>query len=513
MSWSAPSRRAFIQCAAALALGPALAGCIPVPRPSPLARGLIIGLGAEPAGLDPLQQTGLIEASVYANVFDPLLMLDRDGALQPALAESYRPLDSRTWEFRLRSGIRFHNGEPFDSASVRATVERMLDPAVKSPVRAQLASIERVETPDPGTAIVVTRQPFAPLLSELSALMMLPPQTLLQSDPDTLDQRPIGTGPFRFAEWLPGQRVVLTAEPSHWRGTPSVSRLEFRSIPEDSARLIALRAGELDLATGVPAQAVHEIASRGIRVVDRPGIQTLYLRLNARKPPLDDRRVRQALALAVNADEIITTLYGGRARRVNGPYPPEVFAYDSSAPPQAYDPQRARALLREAGLEPGAQLVLESPRGRYPADLEVAQALVGYFAAVGLRVDLRTVEWGAYLAKVQGGQGEHLFLLAGTNRTFDPHFTLARLYANASLFGQYYYGNARIDELAGQAAASLDSQQRRARYAAILAMLRDDVPAIWLAQLNDIYGVSGLAEWAPRADSLLWMYDATTRQA
>ena len=134
--------------------------------------------------------------------------------------------------------------------------------------------------------------------------------------------------------------------------------------------------------------------------------------------------------------------------------------------------------------------------------------LAGYFGEVGVRVDIRIVEWAAYLAKLEAGQGEHLFLLAGTNRTFDPHFTIVRLYANSSPFGLHYYGNPRVDSLAAEAAATLDPDRRRSLYHQILAILRADVPAIWLAQLDDLYGLQGRVTWTPRADSLLWMHGA-----
>jgi peptide/nickel transport system substrate-binding protein len=500
----------------ALAATPLLAACLPTRSPSagaparasaPSGR-LVVAQGADPASLDPLQQTGLVEASVYGNVFEALMSLDASGNLGPGLAESYQALNERTWEFKLRDGVRFHNGEPFEATSVRATVEAMLDPAGKSPVRAQLGAIERVETPDPRTARIVTRQPFAPLLAELTGLMMLPPGVLAAGGSAALAQQPIGTGPFRFAEWIHDDHLALEANRDYWGDPPGVGRLEFRPVPESATRMASLQTGGVDLATNVPVDAITPLQRQGLQVITRPGIQTLYLRLNARKPPLDDVRVRQALAAAVDSQRIVDALYGGHARRVNGPFPPEVFGYDPAAPLQAYNPDRARALLREAGQGSGLSLVMETPVGRYPSDREVAQALVGFFQGVGVQVELRTVEWGAYLNRLQAGQGEHLFLLAGTNRTFDPHFTVVRLYANAAPFGKLYYGNGRIDGLADEAAATLDPDRRRALYGQILAILRQDVPAIWLAQLDDLYGLAKDVQWTPRADSLLAMAGA-----
>jgi peptide/nickel transport system substrate-binding protein len=472
-----------------------------------------VALGAEPASLHPLLQTGLLEASVYANVFDPLVALDADGRPQPALAEAWEARDGRTWVFRLREGVAFHNGERFDAESVRFTVGRMLDPTTASPIRAQLDAIERVETPDPRTAVVVTKQPFAPLLAELTGLMMLPPRHAARVGVDGLARHPIGTGPFRFVEWARGERIVLEANRQHWRGGPAIARLELRAIGEPLARWAALRAGEVDLATGVSPEQVASLEADGLRVLSRPGVQTLYVRLNARKPPLDDPRVRRAIAHAVDVDAVIRTAYGGRARRVNGPYPPEVFGYDAEAPPQRYDPGLARALLREAGIGDGAVLTLEAPRGRYPKDEQVVQLIASHLAEAGLKTQTRALEWATYLEKVTSGAGEHLFLLAGTNRTFDPHFTIARIYADASPMGRAYYGNPEIDVLAARAAAAIDPEARRALYRRILDTLRRDVAALWIAQLDDVYAARPGVVWEPRADSLLWIGSGRIEQA
>jgi len=336
--------------------------------------------------------------------------------------------------------------------------------------------------------------------------MIVPPVHTAQVGQGGLTAQPVGTGPFRFVEWVKDDRIVLKANGQHWRGRPRVERLEFRPVPDVAARLAAVRTGQVDLVTNVPHEQVAILERDGIQVATRPGIQALYIRLNMRKPPLDDLRVRQAIAHAVDLDQVIATVYGGRARRLNGPYPPEVFAYDLDAPLQAYDPERARSLLRAAGVGEETTLIFETPRGRYPKDDQLVQVIAAYLAEAGVQVRLQVTDWAAYLEKVQAGQGEHLFLLAGTNRTFDPHFTITRLYASASAFGGAYYGNPEIDGLAAQAAATLDPEGRRSLYYQVLQILRADVPAIWIAQLDDLYAARAGLTWQPRADSLLWLH-------
>jgi peptide/nickel transport system substrate-binding protein len=506
-------RRTLLVGAMAALAAPALQGCFPRGRPSPSAMPpsgrLVVAQGADPATLHPLLQTGLVEASAYGNIFDSLVALDAEGRLQPSLAESWQVRDEHAWVFSLRTGVSFHNGEPFDAESVRFTVERVLDAATGSPIRPQLSAIDRVEVPDSHTAVIVTHGPFSPLLAELTGLMMVPPRYTSQVGYAGLASQPVGTGPFRFVERVKDDRIVLEAHGEHWRGAPAVGRLELRPLPDATSRLAAVRTGQVDLATNVPHEHVEGLERDGIRVATRPGIQALYVRLNMRKPPLDDIRVRQAIAHAVDIDQIIATVYGGRARRINGPYPPEVFGYDNHFAWHPHDPERARWLLRAAGVSEGTTLVFETPRGRYPKDDQVVQVLAGYLADVGLQTRIQVVDWAAYLDKLQAGQGEHLFLLAGTNRTLDPHFTIVRLYTNGGAFGRAYYGNPEVDSLASEAAATLEPRGRELLYHRILALLRADVPALWIAQLDDLYAVRPGLIWRPRPDSLLWLHGAS----
>jgi peptide/nickel transport system substrate-binding protein len=512
MTMQLDRRHFLVGLGAGLAM-PALQACLP--RSAPGARRgaapdrLVVAQAADPASLHPLLETGLVEASAYGTIYDPLVTLDADGHLVTALAESWERLDERSWRFRLRPGVTFHDGEPFEATSVRFTIERLLDPASSSPIRAQLDAIDRVETPDPRTAVIVTKQPFAPLIAELTQLMMLPPLYTSEHGLESLAERPNGTGPFRLVERVRDERIVQERNEQYWGGSPSVRTLEVRSLPETATRMAAVRSGAVDLAVNVPSDQVSTLPSEGMQVVGRPGVQALYVRLHARKPPLDDVRVRRAIVHAVDVERIIASLYGGRARRITGPYPPEVLGYDAATPPPTYDPELARALLRQAGIGEGAEIVFEAPRGRYPKDDQVALAVAGYLERVGLRVQLRSLEWAAYLKKVQAGDGEHLFLLAGTNRTFDPHFTITRLYATGSVFGRAYYGNREIDALAAAAASAVDVERRRALYIDIVARLRADVPALWLAQLDDLYAARPGLEWQPRADSLLRPMAAT----
>ncbi|MFN8523737.1 MAG: ABC transporter substrate-binding protein [Chloroflexota bacterium] len=444
-----------------------------------------MAIPADPASLNPLAQTGLIEAGAYLNVYETLLSAVPGGPPAPLLAESVTALDPTTWGVRLRPGVSFQNGEAFDAESVKYSVDTALDPANASPIRAQLQSIQGVEVVGDHAVRITTREPFAPLPAELSTLAMLPPRHATAVGLKGLETAPVGTGPYRLERRVADERLEFRAHAGYWGPAPSAERAELVVLPDGATRVLALLAGEVDVATGLTPEAAATAGASGLRVTSAPGIQSLYLRLHARRPPLDDVRVRRAIGLAIDVQAIIREIYGGHARPLGAPFPEDVMPFEAAeAPP--FEPDTARRLIVEAGMDPSVPIVLEAPRGRYPRGEDVAQVVSGYLGAIGLTVETRLLEWGTYLQKVSAGQGEHLFLLAGTNRTYDPHFTLARLYGNGSVFGREYYGSPTIDGPIAEAAATLEPTVRQGRYGAILAQLRADVPAIWLAQLNDL---------------------------
>ena len=355
-------RRALTVVAAVLALAtPTPAADAPSERNAELR----VAIPWTPENLDPTMNLSSIRAAVGASMFDSLVGRDASGKLVPELAESWTLLDDTTWQLRLRRGVVFHDGEPFNAEAVRFTVQRVLDPEQKSPNRATISEITRVDVVDDLTVNLVTKQSYAPLLNRLIDFPILPPKYTAEKGNAAFARRPVGTGPFRFVALVKDEHLTVEAFDKHWRGAPRIQRIVFKPIPEPFTRSAALRNGEVDVITTVPPSLARELESvRGVRVQRVPSTWQIYLGLNALKKPLSDVRVRQALNYATDVDSVVRNVLDGNGRRLEGPYTPNVFGYDASVKGYRPDPARARRLLAEAGYPDGLDVLLESPAGR-----------------------------------------------------------------------------------------------------------------------------------------------------
>ncbi|MBI5242757.1 MAG: ABC transporter substrate-binding protein [Elusimicrobia bacterium] len=304
-----------------------------------------------PATLDPQRQFSEKNHTILQQIFDGLIRLDPEGRVEPALARSWKRLDDRTVEFQLRSGVFFHDGEPFDAGSVRFSIRRYLDPATGFPARSFISTIEDAVVVDTHTVRIVTHRPDGLLLHRLAAFVLIvPPGYVRKNGPKALDGHPIGTGAFRFARWEKGRRIVLEANPSYWmEGYPKLKGLVFEFLPENR-QIDALLNGEVDLLTEMPGTATSRIARSGkASVVKKPTFYTIGFPLNTHAGPLRDRRAREALNLATDKRDLIRYDQLGNAEELATLSMPGEVGHDPDLLPYPYDPDRARRLLREAG--------------------------------------------------------------------------------------------------------------------------------------------------------------------
>src|SRR5437763_4331794 len=470
---------------------------------------LRVGIPWTPENLDPTMNLSSIRAAVGASMFDSLVGRDGSGKLVPELAESWKLLDDTTWQLRLRRGVIFHDGEPFNAEAVRFTFQRVLDPEQRSPNRATIAEIIRVDIVDDLTVNLVTRQPYAPLINRLLDFPMLPPKYTAEKGNQGMALRPVGTGPFRFVELIKDDRLVVEAFDRHWRGTPRVRRIVYKPIPEPFTRAAALPNNEVDLITTVPPSLARELERvGGIRVQRVPSTWIIYLGLNALKKPLSDVRVRQALNYATDVDSVIRNVLDGNGRRLEGPYTPNVFGYDASVKGYRPDPARARRLLAEAGYPDGLDIILESPAGRYQGDKEVAEALGGQWQKAGFRPKVQVAEWGAYFKRYLGKQFQDAYLLGtgGPMQDGDELFNLV-----SSKGRGLYYKNEKVDQLFDLGRSTLDPAARRKIYAELARAMVEDATWVFLLQQVDIYATRDRVTWTPRADQWMLFQTATLK--
>lgn len=490
-----------------LAIGVLLAA--PATAPAQPASELRMAIPWTPENLDPTMNLSSIRAAVGVSIFDSLVGRAADNRIVPQLAESWRLLDDLTWQFKLRKGVVFHDGEPFNAEAVRFTIERVLDPNQKSPNRANIAEIAKVEVLDDFTVNLVTRQPYAALLNRLIDFPIVPPKYTAEKGNAAVALRPVGTGPFRFVELVKDDHLVLEAFDRHWRGAPKIRRIVFKPIPEPFTRAAALRNNEVDLVTTLPPNLARELDRvAGIRVHRVPSTWIIYLGLNAFKKPLSDMRVRQALNYATDVDAIIKNVLDGNGRRLEGPLTPQMFGFDASVRGYSHDPAKARRLLAEAGYPDGLEITLEAPAGRYQGDKEIAEALGGQWAKAGFKPRVQVAEWGAYFKRYLSKQFQDAYLLGlgGPMQDGDELYNLV-----SSKGRGLYYKNEKVDLLFDQGRSTMDPAKRRKMYSELARVMVEDAAWVYLMQQVDIYASRDRLAWTPRPDQWMLFHDAALK--
>lgn len=485
-----------------LVSGVLLAG-LALPAAAQPAGRVVIAQGVDPTTLDPQNHDETPAYNVLLNIYDTLLFRDKDLKLIPWLAESWRVVNPTTWEFKIRRGVKFHNGEEVDAEAVKFSLERITNPELKLRQGIHLALIDRIEAPDKYTVRVLTKKPFPTLENQLALRgAIVPPKYFKEKDGAHLAKNPVGSGPYKFVRWMKDEAITMEANEQWWGGAPKVKTLLFRPIPEHTTRVAALQAGEVDIVVNVPPHLIKQVESNPKLYTSKaPSVRVIFLWVYTHQydrehklvgpfdGPTKDKRVRQALNYAVNVDEVIKSVLEGNGIRVATVLTSKHFGFDPKLQPYRQDVAKAKQLLAEAGYPNGVDLVLNSPDGRYLKDKEVAEAIGGQLSKAAIRTTVRTHEWGTYLNQmtyVHGGGP--LSLIGWGNTTWDADGTLTPLFRTGKIFSNYH--NPQFDGLLDEAATTVDPKARLALYSKALAIFLDDAPAIPLYQQMDIYGVS-----------------------
>ncbi|MDP8921373.1 MAG: ABC transporter substrate-binding protein [Chloroflexota bacterium] len=462
---------------------------------------LTVAQGIDPDTLDPVITSSSAVYSITLNIYDTLLTRNKEGKLEPGLATSYQSLDEKTWEVKLRENVKFHNGEPFDASAVKFTLERTLDPATKSVHASTLGTIETVEVVDPMTVRIVTKAPDTLLPGRLSMQngQIQPPKYAQEVGPDGLAKRPVGTGPFKFVSWQKDEAVTLEAVPDHWRG-PKVKTVVFKPIPEGAARVAGLKTGAVDIAAAVPPNDFESIKTgdrtTGVEVMSNRAFLLNLDTINFE--PFKDKRVRQALNYAVDVDAIIKNTLNGFGRRLNSSVIPEAFGYAPSLQPYPHDPEKAKALLAEAGYPNGFEVGLDTTDGRYPQDKEISTVVAGQLAKVGIDVRVQAFEWGSFYDGVQSKKRAPMHVIGMSTEQFDAdnafsvHFHSKR----GTIWSRWQ--NEEFDRLCDVARSTLDENARRQALQQAARIQHDEAAMVFLHQITYLYGINKRVQgWEP----------------
>jgi peptide/nickel transport system substrate-binding protein len=465
--------------------------------------------GAAPSGRILILQTvdaesldpNVLRSAVGLNIGQQVQEGLTDRALKPLLARSWKNLDDRTWEFELQPGVKFHNGEPFDAAAVKYSVERVLDESNKAPGRGILTPvIDKVEALSPTSVRISTKTPFALLLDVMLDVWMVPPQGSKQPDFAT---KGWGTGPYRVKEWVRNERVVLEANPDYWGPKARIGEVVFRPVGEASTRVVELRSGNADLITIVPSTAVPDLDSANLGKLQRRSIQTMRIVFKADAPPFNDVKVRQAANYAVDKEGILRGILRGAGYVMNGAVAADMFGHNEALKPYEYDPEKAKALLKESGatnLEVGFQM----PSGRFLGDKAIGEAVVDQLNKVGFKATGNFMDFGTWIQQFnKGGNG---YMVLGQDAY--PHRLFTSLSSKLKPVTWYGYSNSQVDGLIDQAVQTFDEGKRRDIYRQLHQITRDEAAWLYLFNTQDIYGFKPTVKgFNPSADGYFYVKD------
>jgi peptide/nickel transport system substrate-binding protein len=469
--------------------------------------------------LDPQTHVGTIAESQLRHMYEPLVYIDRDlQTVKPLLATEWKRLDDLTFQFKLRQGVKYHNGEEFDGEAAKFSIMRPIDPANNADARSTYAGISGVEVIDKYTINVKTAKPDPALLLRMTgfSMTMVAPKWASQGI-QAFANEANGTGPYKLGTWTdPLQDWTLVANEEYWGGAPKIKKVRIKTIPELATRTAALRSGEVHVAKDVAVEEMDAINQSGRSLAKTtPSNRIPFYFMEVRKPPLDNKLLRQAVNYGANIDGIIKNVLYGNGDRVATMVAPWHVGFHPDLKPYPYDPDKAKALMKEAGFESGFDLNINHIQGRYLKDKEVAEAIAQELNKVGIRAkpvlrDAATQTKDDLAMALDG-----LIFASWGNWIFDADNSLYALWhssvrdmINAGK-GQSSrpYGNPDFDKLVEAARIELDEKKRLDYYKQAQQIFYDDAAALFMYTLTDIYGVDNWVNWEPRKDEMMWAYE------
>ena len=474
--------------------------------------------------LDPHFHNETPTNSANYNIFDGLVNFDADLKPYPVLAESWKVIDDTTWEFKLKQGVKFHNGNDFNADDVVWSFNRCKT-GEKSGFKGAISALKAIEKVDDFTVRVITEKPFPILLRKLTYLRIMDKEYASGLTDEELGLKPVGTGPYRLDKWLRGQQLTLKANPDYFRGKPAIETVEMKPLTNDSARVAAILSNAVDLIDRVPVRDVKRIESNPrLQFFKRPGLRLIYLQFDHKrekspyvkgtdKNPFQDVRVRKAFYYGINEDAIVKHIMGGFAEAAGQYYPQAVNGYDPEIQRPPYDPEKAKALLAEAGYPDGFTVVLDSPNDRYINDEKIAQAIASSLAKIGVTVEVNAIPKATFFPKANDadssfnllgwacGDGDASSFLDGCVHTFDKERGMGR-------YNGGRYSNPKVDTLIQESAGVLDSDARLEILKKTMGIaLLEDQNIIPLHFQVDLYACGQKVDFTPRADNYVYFYD------
>jgi peptide/nickel transport system substrate-binding protein len=449
----------------------------------------------EVASLDPLADCTNPGLQMHAHILEPLIdFTGPDFKMTPKLALSWDNPTPTRWHFKLRPNVTWHDGTPFTAEDVKYTLETAKGPT--SVKNRYLAGVQKIDILDPLTIQVELDAAYAPLLGSWVYLYIVQKKAYETGGSAEFGKKPVGTGPYRLVEWQKQQQLVLEAYDKHWNGPHTPKRIVVRGIREAGTRLAELQTGRADIVFGVPIELAKTVESNPqLKLVVQEGVRPPYFVFNSKKPPFEDRRVRQAMNYAVDREGIVKGILQGYGEVRTGPFSPTQAAFSPSGPQYKLDLDRARALLKEAGKDGGFSFTWLLRKDFMVKDEEIMQALANQLGKVGIKVNLQFLESSVYTPRYANGEFEMSVNAWGKSLVADSVITGLRWLSENSKF----YGNPQVDAAIGKARSTFGMSERTAVYQEADRLLREDAVGLFTHAQSELYGTNRRYPWQPWA--------------
>lgn len=462
-----------------LVFGLALMGCAPA-TPDPVKDTLVVAMGGNPVTLDPHGSNDQASSRVHRQIYETLILQTEELELVPALATSWTQIDDLTFEFELRPNVRFHNGEVMTASDVAFSLKRALDSAYISHIVGPIDR-ESITVVDDLTIRFSTTKPFAPMLVHLAhpAMAILNEKAVTEAGED-FGTNPVGTGPFKFVSWDFDEKVTLERFEDFHGEKALLREVVFRIVPDNTVRTIELETGAADIVYDVqPADISRIEEDENLSLIRNSNLSTTYIGFNTNKAPFNDVRVRQAINLAVDMEAVVENVFRGVGSAAKGPLGPNVWGANQDLEGWDRDLVRARELLAEAGFADGFSTTLWTNDNQLRVD--IAEIVQNQLSEVGITVEVKILEWSAYLADTAAGLHD-MFILGWTTVTADADYGLFPLFHSSALGAagnRTFFVNARVDELLDIGRRTIDQDERLAAYLEAQQIIRDEAPWIF----------------------------------
>lgn len=478
---------------------------------------LVCALSTDISTLDPQNHNIRVNYIIGWHLYDNLVMRNQKSMkIEPHLAESWRIVDDYTWEFKLRKGIKFDNGEPFNAECVKFTIERGLDP--KCPQRPTVSWVKEVKVMDDYTVRLITHKPYPVALERLANYQMLPVKWVKEKGVDFIATNANGTGPYRLKEWKRGVHIILEAKENYWKGAPAIKTIIYRPIKEIATQISELLTGGIDIVRDIPPDQISLVENSGMaRISKAPTLRVVYLVFDANgragKSPVQNLKVRQAINHAIDVDTIIKTVMSGNATKTAAVLNPQHFGYDKSLEnPYPYNPEKARQLLKEADFPFNQPLRLVTYTGSIQNPRALIEAVAGYLTKVGIKTNVNVYsDIGMWDRLSREGKQNDLSIHSwGSGGVYDAD----ALYYSYFRSGQAYcYGSSpEMDKWLDQARSTLDQNLRKKLYYQAGKYINENALAVSFYAQHAILGINKRVIYEAPPDEFLRTFEAQLKE-